>query len=201
VLTGIITENENGGRSTSCNAGLNNAQSTRLLSLADNENIIRITACRGAYYGYTKITFETDKGQSITCGSSSYTYKPDNYQTYSAEYMTKSWRRPGSESSLRSNRTSSNRSLLEAAAAAAVSPAPGVSLAALGGASGVALVPASSSNLNAKGGNSTQVEAAHHRRRREQRRREREDTNRYFRNHNGWGWNRCAAQTGADGST
>jgi hypothetical protein len=47
VLTGVITENESGGRSTSCNAGLNSVQPTRLLSLADNENIILITAWGG----------------------------------------------------------------------------------------------------------------------------------------------------------
>jgi hypothetical protein len=145
----------------------------------------------GAYYGYTKITFETDKGQSITCGSASYTYKPDGYQSYASNYQTKSWRRPDSESVHRPNRTRhSSRNLLEDAAAA--SPAPTVSDAAVGGASAAALVPASGSNAT---GNSTQVTAAHLWKR-EMRKRMREDTERYFRSHHGWGWNRWAALHG-----
>ncbi|WIA08019.1 hypothetical protein OEZ85_007489 [Tetradesmus obliquus] len=189
VLTRVITENESGGRSTFCNAGLNNVQPTRLLTLCDNENIIRITACRGAYYGYTKITFDTDKGQSITCGSASYTYKPDGYQAYGANYMSKSWRKPDSKSVHRPNRTRNSRNLLDDAAAAS-SPAPTISDAAIGSASAASLVPVPGNATGNATGNSTQVNAAHHNReRREERRRRREDTDRFFNEHKGWGWN------------
>jgi hypothetical protein len=193
VLTGIITENESTGRSSFCNAGVSGQQPTRLLTLADNENIIRITACRGAYYGYTKVTFDTAKGQSITCGSAAYAYKPDNYQSYAASYTTKGWRRPDSESMVRPNRTRSSnnqtqRNLLEDAAAA--STATAVTAAAVGGASAAALGPASSSSSST--GMSAEVLAVHTRRGEERRRMraERDDPERFFRANQGWGWNR-----------
>jgi hypothetical protein len=199
VLTGIITENENTGRSSFCNAGLNGQQPTRLLSLADNENIIRITACRGAYYGYTKVTFDTDKGQSITCGSAAYAYKPDNYQSYAATYTAKSWRRPDSESVQQPNRTGSSssntqqqRTLLQDAAAA--SAAPSLSAVAVVGASAAAFGPVSSSSSINSTDMSAEVFAAHAWRHEERLRRRAEhgDPDRFFKNNQGWGWNRYA---------
>eukprot|EP00775_Hariotina_reticulata_P010453 gene10453-10612_t len=61
--------------------GGNPVFSNNTLELDVDESIIAVEACRGAFYGYTKITVTTDKNRVWTCGggSSKYPTRPGSY--------------------------------------------------------------------------------------------------------------------------
>jgi hypothetical protein len=92
VLQGIAFFNAALGGWTCFGAGCSNATATdppgESFVIPDGRSIVKVTACRGRWYGYTSATFFLDDGTKFTCGRGKGDYKPSGYSSWAGKYAT-----------------------------------------------------------------------------------------------------------------